>query len=173
MVCPPFHVSVCPSPALGLGWFGHWSVTLPAAPGFWALLESQLRRSDALASGRTLSFFSRRDLVSPSVLAATTWRPNSVFSLSIRIFLSPADAGIGVMIGSPVGLHGFGSFSPSAAFSRRWFRLQVAGVCSLGHHLRLCFVSSCFHNDFDSICSLVPFVAVGAPGSVGSPLFPL
>ena len=23
MVHPPFHVSVCPSPALGLGWFGH------------------------------------------------------------------------------------------------------------------------------------------------------
>ena len=60
MVRPPFHVSVCPSPALGLGWFGHRSVTPPAAPGFWALLVSRLRRSDALASGRTLSFFSRR-----------------------------------------------------------------------------------------------------------------
>ena len=34
VVRPPFHVSVCPSPALGLGWFGHRS----AAPGFWALL---------------------------------------------------------------------------------------------------------------------------------------
>ena len=60
MVCPPFHVYVCPSPALGLGWFGHRSVTPPAAPGFWALLESRLRRSDALASGRALSFFSCR-----------------------------------------------------------------------------------------------------------------
>ena len=39
VVRPPFHVSVCPSPALGLGWFGHRSVTPPAAPGFWALLE--------------------------------------------------------------------------------------------------------------------------------------
>ena len=37
MVRPPFHVSVCPSPALGLGWFGHRSVTPPAAPGCWAL----------------------------------------------------------------------------------------------------------------------------------------
>ena len=37
-------------------------------------------------------------------------------------------------------------------------RLQCAGVCSLGHHLHLCFVSSCFHNDFDAIRSLVPFV---------------
>ena len=58
VVRPPFHVSVCPSPDLGLGWFGHRSVTPPAAPGFWALLESRLRRSDALASGRTLSLFS-------------------------------------------------------------------------------------------------------------------
>ena len=64
LVCPSWFVllfmSVCPSPALGLGWFGHRSVTPPAAHGFWALLESRLRRSDALASGRTLSFFSRR-----------------------------------------------------------------------------------------------------------------
>ena len=57
MVRPPFHVSVCPSPALGLGWFGHRSVTPPAAPGCWALLESRLRRSVDLASGRTLSFY--------------------------------------------------------------------------------------------------------------------
>ena len=56
MVCPPFHVSVCPSPSLGLGWFGHRSVAPPAALVCWALLESRLRRSDALASGRTLSF---------------------------------------------------------------------------------------------------------------------
>ena len=57
MVRPPFHVSACPSPALGLGWFGHRSVAPPAAPVCWALLESRLRRSDALASGRTLSFY--------------------------------------------------------------------------------------------------------------------
>ena len=56
MVCHPFHVSVCPSPALELGWFGHRSVAPPAAPGCWALLESRLRHSDAFASGRTLSF---------------------------------------------------------------------------------------------------------------------
>ena len=56
MVRPPFHVSVCPSPALGLGWFGHRSVAPPAAPVCWALLGSWLRRSVALASGRTLSF---------------------------------------------------------------------------------------------------------------------
>ena len=55
MVSPPFHVSVCPSPALGLGWFGHRSVAPPAAPVCWALLGSRLRRSVALASGRTLS----------------------------------------------------------------------------------------------------------------------
>ena len=57
MVRPPFHVSVCPSPALGLGWFGHRSVAPPAAPVCWALLESRLRRSDTLVSGRTLSFY--------------------------------------------------------------------------------------------------------------------
>ena len=39
---------------------GHRSVTPHAAPRLWALLGSRLRRSDALASGRTLSFFSRR-----------------------------------------------------------------------------------------------------------------
>ena len=58
--CPSWFVllfmSVCPSPALGLWWFGHRSVAPPAAPGCWALLESRLRRSDALASGRTPSF---------------------------------------------------------------------------------------------------------------------
>ena len=57
MVRPPFHVSVCPSPAPGLGWFGHRSVAPPAAPVCWALLESRLRRSDALVPGRTLSFY--------------------------------------------------------------------------------------------------------------------
>ena len=57
MVRPPFHVSVCPSPTLGLGWVGHRSVAPPAAPVCGALLESRLRRSDALASGRTLSFY--------------------------------------------------------------------------------------------------------------------
>ena len=60
MVSPPVHVSVCPSPALVLGWFGHWFVAPPAAPVCWALLGSLLRRSVALASGRTLSLcFSR------------------------------------------------------------------------------------------------------------------
>ena len=39
VVRPPSHVSVCPSPSLGLGWLGHRSVTSPAAPGFWTLLE--------------------------------------------------------------------------------------------------------------------------------------
>ena len=57
MVRPPFNVSVCPSPALGLGWFGHRSVAPPAAPVCWALLESRLRCSDAFASDRTLSFY--------------------------------------------------------------------------------------------------------------------
>ena len=55
MVSPPVHVSVCPSPALEVGWFGHRSVAPPAAPVCWALLGSLLRRSVALASGRTLS----------------------------------------------------------------------------------------------------------------------
>ena len=60
MVSPPVPVSVGPSPALGLGWFGHGSVAPPAAPVCWALLGSRLRRSVALASGRTLSLcFSR------------------------------------------------------------------------------------------------------------------
>ena len=41
--CPSWFVhlfmSVCPSPSLGLGWLCHRSVTPPAAPGFWTLLE--------------------------------------------------------------------------------------------------------------------------------------
>ena len=38
VVLPPFHVSVCPSPFLGLGWLGHRFVAPPATPGFWTLL---------------------------------------------------------------------------------------------------------------------------------------
>ena len=56
VVSPPFHVSVCPSPALAVGWFDHRSVAPPAAPVCWALVGSLLRRSIALASCRTLSF---------------------------------------------------------------------------------------------------------------------
>ena len=53
-------MSIGPSPALGLGWFGHRPVAPPAAPVCWALLGSRFRRSVALASGRTLSLcFSR------------------------------------------------------------------------------------------------------------------
>ena len=49
-------VSVCPSPALAVGWFGHRSVAPPAAPVCWALVGSLLRRYVALAYGRALSF---------------------------------------------------------------------------------------------------------------------
>ena len=56
MVRPPFPVSVCPSPALGLGWFGQRSGAPPAAPVCWALLGSRLHRSVTLASSHTLSF---------------------------------------------------------------------------------------------------------------------
>ena len=40
MVSPPFLVSVCPSPALVVGWFGHRSVASPAALVCWALVGS-------------------------------------------------------------------------------------------------------------------------------------
>ena len=50
VVSPPSQVSVCPSPALAVGWFGHMSVTPPAAPVCWALGGSLLRRSVALGS---------------------------------------------------------------------------------------------------------------------------
>ena len=52
VVSPPFHVSVVLH--LLLRWDG--SVTPPAAPVCWALVGSLLRRSVALAYGRTLSF---------------------------------------------------------------------------------------------------------------------
>ena len=50
MVGPPSQVSVGPSPALAVGWFGHRSVAPPAAPVCWALVGSLLRRSVALGS---------------------------------------------------------------------------------------------------------------------------
>ena len=50
VVDPPSQVSVCPSPALAVGWFGHWSVAPLAAPVCWALMGSLLRRSVALGS---------------------------------------------------------------------------------------------------------------------------
>ena len=46
---PPSH-SVCPSPALVVGWFGHRSVAPPAAPVCWAIVGSRLRRYVALGS---------------------------------------------------------------------------------------------------------------------------
>ena len=39
VVGPPSH-SVCPSPALAVGWFGHRSVAPPAAPVCWAIVGS-------------------------------------------------------------------------------------------------------------------------------------
>ena len=50
MVGPPSQVSVCPSPALAVGWFGRMSVAPPAAPVCWALVGSLLCRSVALGS---------------------------------------------------------------------------------------------------------------------------
>ena len=50
MVSPPSHISVCPSPALAVGWFGHSLVAPPAALVGWALVGSLLRRSVALGS---------------------------------------------------------------------------------------------------------------------------
>ena len=50
MVSPPSQVSVCPSPALAMGWFGRMSVAPPAAPVCWALGGSLLRHSVTLGS---------------------------------------------------------------------------------------------------------------------------
>ena len=47
-VVGPSQVSVCPSPALAVGWFGHVSVAPPAAPVCWALVGPLLRRSVTL-----------------------------------------------------------------------------------------------------------------------------
>ena len=49
-VVGPSQVSVCPSPALAMGWFGHMSVAPLAAPVCWALVGSLLRSSVALGS---------------------------------------------------------------------------------------------------------------------------
>ena len=56
VVSPSNSCLCCPSLALAVGWFGPRSVTPPAAPVCWALLGSLLRRSVALAYGRTLFF---------------------------------------------------------------------------------------------------------------------
>ena len=50
VVGPPSQVSVCPLPALVVGWFGHRFVAPPAAPVCWALVGGLLRRSVALGS---------------------------------------------------------------------------------------------------------------------------
>ena len=50
VVDPPFQVSVCPSPALAVGWFGHRPVAPPAAPVCWSLVGFLLRCSVALGS---------------------------------------------------------------------------------------------------------------------------
>ena len=50
VVGPPSQVSVGPSPALVVGWFGHRSVAPPVAPVCWALVGSLLRRSVTLGS---------------------------------------------------------------------------------------------------------------------------
>ena len=58
VVRPPFHVSVCP-PWLGLGVV--WSQVCGPSCDSWVLdsSDARLRRPDALASGRTLSFCRR------------------------------------------------------------------------------------------------------------------
>ena len=50
MVSPPSQVSVCPTPALAVGWFGHMYVAPPAALVCWALVGTLLHRSVALGS---------------------------------------------------------------------------------------------------------------------------
>ena len=50
VVDPTSQVSVCPSPALAVGWFGNRSVAPPAVPVCWALVGSLLRHSVALGS---------------------------------------------------------------------------------------------------------------------------
>ena len=71
--------------------------------------------------------------------------------------------GAGRVEGNPVRAHSFTSISPSAAFHQNWsITLQCAGGSYLGDQLHLCFISStCFHHEFDSICSLVLFMAAG------------
>ena len=93
-----------------------------------------------------------------------------VFSLSIRMFISPTSARAGRMIDSPVGSHSFRSFSPSAAFRRRWSISRMLGSAPWGTISVFALFSSCFHDDFDGIRSLVPFVAAGARLSWHSPL---
>ena len=50
VVSPTSQVSVGPSPALAVGWFGHRSVAPPAAPVCWAFVGSLLCRSVVLGS---------------------------------------------------------------------------------------------------------------------------
>ena len=110
MVHPPFYVSVCPSPALGLGWFGHKSVAPPTAPVCWVPLGSRLRRSVTLASGCTLS------------LCFLAWG-----------FLPWALFGLGLVGCSPAGVPAFfWGNSPSfvLVFAWRFLQFGCPGSCS-------------------------------------------
>ena len=71
---PPSH-SVCPSPALAVGWFGHRSVAPPAAPVCWAIVGSLLRVLSpwALAWPSLSGLRLRIPMVSWSMLLVFSW----------------------------------------------------------------------------------------------------
>ena len=134
MVRPPFRVSVCPSPVLGLGWFGHRSVAPPAAPVCWALLESRLRRSDALASCRTLSFyflawvfFLGRLLRLGLVGCDPAWIPTFFWGHSPSLVLVPAVWLSGLLVFS-WNLY-LGSFLSLPVFAAGWWWLRLILGC--------------------------------------------
>ena len=155
MVSPPVHVSVCPSPALELGWVGHRSVAPPAAPVCWALLGFLLRRSVALASGRTLSwvFFLWRlfglGLVgcSSCLLLGELSFPCPVFRLAVpAVWLSKLlefswNLCLGSFLLLPVFADSLGwlrmvlGCPPSVAWRRRllpWFSVRYLSACPRG-----------------------------------------
>ena len=100
VVSPPSQVSVCPSPALAVGWFGHMSVAPPAAPVCWALVGSlYMRRSVALGSCAPSPAGSSLEDSSGLVVQAP-----GVFLDSLLGFFPLASAGywlLGVVLGYP------------------------------------------------------------------------
>ena len=104
----------------------------------------------------------------PSVLAMGPWSSNSVlhfFSTSLPFVYTDVHSS-GMCWGwqndrLPVGSHGFRSFASPAAFRQLWSISRVLGSAPWSTISIFASFSSCFHNDFDGIRSLVPFVSAG------------
>ena len=134
MVSPPSQVSVCPSPALAVGWFGRMSVAPPVAPVCWALVGSLLRRSVALGSCAPSPAGSSLEGSSGLVVQAS-----GVFLDSLLGFFPLASGGywlLGVVLGYSSVIH------PPLLDSGRCYPVVLSGACRLALLGLRCLLSS-------------------------------